>query len=205
MDDRGKQEGFVRGIIMILLIGVILGVGYNWLGLKSRRSWGVAWISKDKLSDLPVVGVAGTGDGTVEEPYSTDLNDPLAVPQAAASSLPEIPAIGRPVQIELGAVKAYFDARAALIIDAREPDEFAEGHIPGAINLPYEEVVTDPARLESLDSAGRPIITYCGGGGCEMSISLAEELFYAGHQRVAIYVGGYPAWTEADYPVEEGL
>jgi len=205
MSEPGKQDDLVRGIVAILLIGVVLGLGYNWFGLNSRRPFGVAWIATDKTV-MPVVDLDGAVDGALPaSSYSTDLDDPMAIPTAAVHSVPEIPAIGRPVQIQLGAVKAYFDAKAALIVDAREADEFAEGHILGAINLPYEQVVSDPARLESLDTGGRPIITYCGGGGCEVSISLAEELFYAGHERVAVYMGGYPSWTEADYPIEEGL
>ena len=44
----------------------------------------------------------------------------------------------------------------------------------------------------------------CGGGTCELSIKLAEELFFAGHDRVAVYMGGFPEWVEAGYATTSG-
>jgi rhodanese-related sulfurtransferase len=99
-------------------------------------------------------------------------------------------------------VKKFFEARAAFLIDAREPDEYAAGHIPGAISLPYDQSVTDPAKLESLDTGGKPIIIYCGGGTCEISMNLAFALIEAGHKKVLVYEGGFPEWAEAGLPVE---
>lgn len=191
--------GLARGIAAILCTGLILGGAYNLLGLKSRPSWGLDWIAKDKLDSLPALS-----DGDAAGEYRTNVSDPLAVPLPADSSLPEVPDVGRPVQIELAALKKFFDARAAVIIDAREPGEFAEGHIPGSVNLPYDEVVTDLTRLEQFDAGGKPIVTYCGGGGCELSLSLAEELVVTGHSKVLVYIGGFPEWVEAGYPVQQG-
>ena len=133
------------------------------------------------------------------------INDPMAVGAAVGSAgLPEIPVLDRPIQIELQAVKALFDARNVVIVDSREPDEFAEGHIPGALSMPFDEVTSEPERLEGLDTGGRPIVVYCGGGACELSMSLAWELIYAGQSRVTVYMGGFPEWVEAGYPVESG-
>jgi rhodanese-related sulfurtransferase len=195
---RGGEHPW-HGIVWIVLAGTILGLGYNWLGLESRRPWGLTWIAEDKVEALGDTVVELQGNMGAGAPVS---DDPLAIP-APTAGLPPIPDVGRPVQIELGAVKAYFDADAALLIDAREPEEYAESHIPGSINLPYNTVVTDPARLEALDPGGRPIITYCGGGTCELSISLAEELYFTGFSRVAVYMGGFPAWVEAGYPIDK--
>jgi rhodanese-related sulfurtransferase len=201
-------ESPLRGVVGILIGGALLGLAYNWLGLQADRKWGLPWIAEDKFAVLArAETVTGTADveQSAENSYVTNISDPLAVAGMARSSLPEIPAVGRPVQIQLSAVRQFVDAAGALILDARDPYEYDEGHIPGAINLPYETAVTDPALLESLPAHGRPIITYCGGGTCEVSISLAEELIYfAGHERVAVYVGGYPEWVEAGLPVEVG-
>ena len=99
--------------------------------------------------------------------------------------------------------KQLHDAGAALFIDAREDWEFAEGHIPGAINLPYEQAITDPAALEKIDQGGKPIVIYCGGGSCEVSISVAWELLGVGKTHIAVYMGGFPEWEEAGFPVEK--
>jgi rhodanese-related sulfurtransferase len=195
-----NEPGLARGIASIVAVGIVLGVAYNWMGHASRRPWGLEWIAQDSAAVFADTPAVGANDGTS---LVTDVDDPLAVP-ASGASLPEIPAFGRPVPIELGALKQYFDAGAAVIVDAREAVEYAEGHIPGALNMPYDLVVTDPVRLESLDTRGRPVIAYCGGGGCEQSLSLAEELIFAGHERVAVYEGGFPEWQESGYPVETG-
>lgn len=192
------------GVARIVLCGILLGLGYNALGLESRRPWGLPWLAEDKLAELTAsTAVSGSAAAEPDDTYVTQLSDPLAIPMAAG--LPEIPAAGRPVQIELGAVKQYADSGAAVIVDAREPEEYAAGHIRGAINLPYDTAVSDPALLEALDTAGRPIITYCGGGTCEVSLSLAEELIFAGHDRVAVYIGGFPEWEQSGYPVDRQL
>ena len=202
MTDRGQHS--LRGILVLLIAGILLGLSYNAIGLRSRRPWGLEWIGRDKLGEfagMEPVTASGNGDADSSSLYRGS-DDPFAI--AATASLPEIPALGRPVPIELPALRQYFDADAALIIDARDRVEYEEGHIPGAINLPFDEVITDPVALTNLDSGGRPIVTYCGGGTCEVSLSLAGELFYAGHERVAVYMGGYPEWVEAGNPVESG-
>jgi len=199
-----RHSGSLPGILAMLIAGVLLGLSYNAIGLRSRHPWGLDWIGRDKLAELAgmeAVGVGGNGDPGSSSLYSGS-DDPFAIGPTA--QLPEIPAVGRPVRIELSALEQYFEADAALIIDARDRFEFEEGHIPGAINLPYDEVITDPVVLESVDTGGRPIVTYCGGGTCDVSLSLAGELFYAGHERVAVYVGGFPEWVEAGNPVENG-
>ena len=129
----------------------------------------------------------------------------MAVDVAAGSSdLPEIPDLDRPIQIGLDAVKRLVDADAAVIVDAREADEFAAGHLPGALSMPYDEVSAEPERMENLDAGGRPIVVYCGGGACELSLNMAWDLISAGQKRVVVFMGGFPEWAEAGYAVETG-
>lgn len=47
------------------------------------------------------------------------------------------------------------------IIDVRSPNEFAKGHVPGAINIPLEEIAM---RLMDLKYMPKPIIAYCKSG-----------------------------------------
>jgi rhodanese-related sulfurtransferase len=124
---------------------------------------------------------------------------------AEGEGVPEIPDLDRPFAVQLPTVKRFFDARAAYIIDARDPEEFDEGHIPGAVNLPFSTAGTDPARLEAIDNGERPIIVYCGGGTCEVSMTLAESLVYQyAKRKVLVYMGGFPEWQAAGYPVQKG-
>lgn len=201
IDESGDR--LLRDVVMLVVLGIVLGVAYNAFGLAARPSWGVSWIGQDLVAELD----AGPSVAAVETPPPPMSDDPLAVPAApgaTAAALPEIPAVGRPVKIETGAVAQLVAAAAALVIDAREDWEYAEGHIPGAISMPYDQAVTDAALLESLSTAGRPIVVYCGGGTCEISLSLAWELIGAGHERVAVYMGGFPEWRDLGHRVATG-
>lgn len=200
---RTDDEGSLGwGIVTILLVGGALGIGFNLLGLAGKPVWGLSWIAEDKLAELEALELdvpeLSAGDG-----YN-QISDPMAVGLGAPSGLPEVPELDRPVEIRLDAVKLFADAEGALIIDAREPDEYSAGHIPGAINLPYDDVTAEPERLEQLDSGGRPIIVYCGGGSCELSLSMAWDLISAGQSRVVVFMGGYPEWQAAGYPITTG-
>jgi rhodanese-related sulfurtransferase len=201
-----SESGAGRGVLALVLTGALLGLVYNYIGLESRRPWGLDWIGQDPLTTLASMESVAS-DGETAPPASTYISDdPLAIPgtAAVAAALPQIPDVGRPVEMHLDALKQYFDADAAMIVDARESEEFLEGHIAGAVSLPYDEAVTDPVRLEQLNPDGLPIVTYCGGGSCEVSLSLAYELVYSGHHPVAVYMGGFPEWEQAGYPVERG-
>ena len=194
----GEGSAPGREMVVILITGLLLGAGYNVIGQRSDPRWGIDWIGEDRLENLPTLESSAGPDG-LPSAY-TDIDDPLAIP--ATAGLPEIPNVGRPIKIPLATLKQFFDADAVFIVDAREADEYEISRIAGAINLPYDQAITDPELLENLDTGGRPIVTYCGGGSCELSLSLAEELFYSGHEKVLVYVGGFPEWQAAGYPTE---
>ena len=198
-----NEAGTARGVLAIVLVGIALGVGFNWLGLGSRADWGLPWIGVDKVASMPVLEDLAS-DGGNPEPSSGygEITDPMAV--GGGNDLPQIPDLDRPIQIQLAAVKQLFDAGAVVLIDAREPEEYAEGHIPGALSMPYDEVSSEPERLESLAAGGNAIAVYCGGGACELSLNLAWDLISAGQKKVVVYMGGYPEWAAAGYPIEQG-
>ena len=207
METTTRRETLLADVFLLVGIGVVLGLGYNTLGLQEGAGWGIAWKGVDHFGDFvddadTVAAVEDEGPGDADAAYPAVSDDPLAPPPVPDQKVPEIPDVGRPVKIELIAVKQLHDAKAALFIDARETWEFEEGHIPGALSLPHEEAITDPARLEQLDSGGLPIVAYCGGGTCEVSLTLANELMLYGHTRIAVYMGGFPEWVGAGYPVE---
>jgi rhodanese-related sulfurtransferase len=198
------RGGAVSGVTWIVVAGSALGIGYNALGLEARDRWGVPWVARDRMADLDASKKVVGSSPEAPDPYATDISDPRAIRAGTDASLPEIPPSDSPIEIERTALRQYVDAHAALVLDAREPSEYAAGHIPGAVNLPYDQVAGNLQRLEQLDTAGRPVVVYCGGGSCEMSLSLAWDLVTAGQTRVAVYKGGYPDWTDAGFPTETG-
>jgi rhodanese-related sulfurtransferase len=186
----------------MLAIGIALGLAFNGLARAGRPQRGLPWIAEATALET-LEQVRSATPVSPPRPAAPVSDDPLAM-TGGGSGVPEIPDVGRPIQIGLEAVRSFFDARAALFVDSRDAADYAAGHVPGALNLPFEESVTDPARLEAVDSRGRPIIVYCGGDGCEVSIQLAGALMQAGHRKVLVYEGGYPEWESMRYPIEKG-
>ncbi|NIM01057.1 MAG: hypothetical protein GTN89_09145 [Acidobacteria bacterium] len=199
-----RSGSVVTDIALLAGVGMLLGLGYNALGLRGGNDWGLAWKAVPLIETLGgEVKAVAAGAGDFATPPAPVSDDPLAPPPTARRDLPVIEDFGRPMEIGLEAVKQLHEADAALFIDAREDWEYAEGHIAGAINLPYEQAITDPAMLEQVDQGGRPIIVYCGGGSCEISIQVAWELLGVGKTHIAVYMGGFPEWQQAGYPVDK--
>lgn len=82
------------------------------------------------------------------------------------------------------------------IVDVREPDEWAEGHIPGAIHIPLGEIAARQSELQR----GVPIVTVCRSG--RRSLMAGDELLKAGFTDVSSLAGGMIAWSEAGQPIE---
>jgi len=87
-----------------------------------------------------------------------------------------------------------------IFVDGRDSDQFEEGHIAGAVNLPYMHFEQFAGRLARVDK-NDPIVTYCEGAECDISIRLGNELFSKGYRKVFVFFGGWEEWRKADYPV----
>ena len=85
------------------------------------------------------------------------------------------------------------------VLDVRPEDEFALGHLPGAVNVPLEAL---ERRLESLDQA-LEIVAYCRGAYCVLSFEIVAELRSRGFAARRL-VDGFPEWKAAGLPVELG-
>jgi rhodanese-related sulfurtransferase len=94
--------------------------------------------------------------------------------------------------------------RGAVFLDARHEDFYTyEGHIKGALSLPFEDFEVGFARVKDrLPSKDAELVCYCSGYGCEESAEIAKLLMERGYSRVFIYEGGWPEWTAAELPVE---
>lgn len=95
-------------------------------------------------------------------------------------------------------LKALIDAGRALVVDVREPEEFAVGHIAGALNLPLSRF--DPARLRAAN--GKTLVLNCAGG--RRSAAAAEQCATAGVAVNTHLTGGIGAWKAAKLPVVTG-
>lgn len=86
---------------------------------------------------------------------------------------------------------------SVVLLDVRPGDEFASGHLPGAINVPLEDL---ERRLGELPR-GKEIIAYCRGPHCVFSTD-ALELLRARKFSARHFAGGFPEWQAAGLEVE---
>ena len=112
-------------------------------------------------------------------------------------------------------VRTYFDSRDAMepvsraelmtrmktgdvqVLDVRPADEFAMGHIPGAVNIPLAQLKRKLAMLDP----DKEVVAYCRGPWCVLSFDAVALLRGQGY-RVRRLEGGLPEWRAADLPVE---
>jgi rhodanese-related sulfurtransferase len=80
------------------------------------------------------------------------------------------------------------------LIDVRPPDEFAAGHIPGALSMPVTEL---GKRVEELPKR-KEIVAYCRGPYCVMAMTAVEMLRERGY-RARRFIESIPAWRAHGY------
>jgi len=94
-------------------------------------------------------------------------------------------------------VKKRLDAKEAFtLIDVREDNEWAKGHLPGAIHLGRGILERDIEN--TVPGKATPIVLYCGGGF--RSALAADNLQKMGYTDVISMDGGWRGWTEAGFP-----
>ena len=104
--------------------------------------------------------------------------------------------------ISLAEMKRAFDEGTAIILDARDAAEYQQGHIPGAINIPYDRIPEYFDVLQSQVPMDARVICYCRSLTCDFSDQLATELKVIGYKNVSVFSGGWEQWTTAGYPIE---
>ncbi|MGI9385406.1 MAG: ArsR/SmtB family transcription factor [Methyloligellaceae bacterium] len=83
------------------------------------------------------------------------------------------------------------------VLDVRPEDEFALGHLPGAISIPLEQL---SHQLKTLDRK-REVVAYCRGAYCVLAFE-AVALLRANGFKVRRLEDGFPEWKAAGLPVE---
>jgi rhodanese-related sulfurtransferase len=114
------------------------------------------------------------------------------------------PRMAIPLPLGLVQVKELFDSKEASIIDARDRNAFAAGHIKGAISLPLPDAAAMVPEFSSRVPKSAILVIYCNGYSCEDSVELGKLLLAAGYSTVYYFDGGLPAWRDANYPMAVG-
>jgi rhodanese-related sulfurtransferase len=114
----------------------------------------------------------------------------LALHACALGGSPAISRADLAQRIERGA--------APLVLDVRSTSEYASGHVPGAVHIPFREVDTRHPELGA--AKDEPIVVYCAHG--PRAAWAARSLRNAGYTDVVYLEGHMSAWQEAGLPSE---
>jgi len=105
--------------------------------------------------------------------------------------------------IDTHGLKRLLDSDAVLtVVDARNPEEYQEVHIKGAINVPVKQFDRYADRLPA-DRSAR-IIFYCNGVKCGKSKKAAIKAMERGYDNILVYAEGMPVWEEKGMPIYAG-
>jgi rhodanese-related sulfurtransferase len=112
------------------------------------------------------------------------------------------PMLVRPSGNSVGPVEAtqLINREDAHIVDVREADEYAAGHLPEAKNIPTGKLADRIGELEKFKD--KPIIVCCASG--MRSNKACAELKKQGFEKLYNLAGGVDAWVGAGYPVKKG-
>ncbi|MGW5851108.1 rhodanese-like domain-containing protein [Streptomyces sp. NPDC055254] len=90
-------------------------------------------------------------------------------------------------------------AEGFVVVDSRSAEAWEQGHIPGAVHLPTDEIAT---RAAEAVPPGTVVVTYCWGPGCNGATRAAHAFASAGYQ-VKEMLGGFEYWSREGFTVED--
>lgn len=97
-----------------------------------------------------------------------------------------------------------FAAQRIVFIDARNPERYAAGHIPGAVLFDHYHPDAYVAPVLAALAIAERVVIYCTGGDCEDSELAALDLISLGvpGEKIVVYGGGMTTWQYHRLPVE---
>jgi putative oxidoreductase len=162
----------IRDAIIIVLLASVLGIAIN-LVRNALSGGGLTW--NTTWTDNRKIS------GAIDIPPSYQPGDSL---------------------LSLNDAYNLYTKNEAIFIDAREPVDYNDGHIIGAINFPFEHWDDYWAKVKPTLDPNKEIVAYCGGLDCELSLFMARQLKELGYNKSYIFFGGWLKWKESSLPTE---
>ncbi len=121
------------------------------------------------------------------------MTTPKSFPQMVAEALQHIPEV-----VPAALQTRLQGGEQIVVIDVREPDEFAKGKIPGAYTIPRGVL---EMQLDGRLPRESTVVLYCGAGA--RSALACKSLAEMGYDKVENLSGGWHGWVSAGLPVEQ--
>lgn len=157
--------------------------------LRARVKWSLTLALPAALIGI---GCSGGNGGAEADPGAVAAGQPVAEVVRQESPVTR-PGLITPAEL----TDRLEGPDAPVILDVRSPDEYEDGHIPGAINIPYDQIEARIGSLEEYREA--EVVVYCRTG---RRAGVAESvLTEAGFGQIRDLEGHMVAWREAELPL----
>lgn len=181
----------IAGGVAVCVLAAVVGIAHN--AVRERP--------------LPLIQSVKSASVTNDNHETQSSGAQAAEPRAGDKSSDD-GAVARQEAISEGSVsadqvKAMLEDSNVVIIDARSPEEFDEGRVPSAINVPYDQLPEYYQQLITEIPLDALVVCYCQGPDCDFSHELATELRIMGFMNVVLFTGGWEHWEAAGYPIED--
>jgi rhodanese-related sulfurtransferase len=135
-----------------------------------------------RFTMLATVAVVAVGAGCAKEPEPEATSPSITAASISAAAL----------------VARLGTADAPTVLDVRTLEEYSSGHVPGAINVPYDQIAARSGEFAAMKDS--EIVVYCRSG---KRAGMAEaDLRAAGFSRVVDLEGHMQGWEAGDFPIE---
>ena len=124
----------------------------------------------------------------------------LVVQALSSAALAAEQAIRNVPRITIDELKALMERNAVLVLDVRDPDSFAKGRIPGAVNVDYTQILKQADRFAGEQ---RTIVAYCAGANEMTAARAAVDLAAKGIPGARALKGGWEEWLQRGEKIEK--
>ena len=172
--------------VLVAVVGLAIGLAANATSGRGLR------ITKDYFPALPVAPLV---PASIKVAGEVDASSPGEAHRT----------VDHERVVEIFQSESYLE-ECHILVDARDADHYAEGHIPGAYQLDHYRPEQYLAVLVPACEQAEMIILYCNGGECDDSELAAGDLLAEGvpADRLYIYLGGIVQWQADGLPFERG-
>jgi rhodanese-related sulfurtransferase len=118
----------------------------------------------------------------------------------SVTALASAQAVRNVPRVSIDELKSLMHKKTVLVIDVRNMVEFGQGHIPGAMNIPYGQA---SAEEEALRKEKRTIVLYCACVNESSAARAAVEMTELGIPNVKVLLGGWDEWMKRGERVEK--
>lgn len=103
-------------------------------------------------------------------------------------------------RISIDEVKALMAKKQVILVDVRDPQSFAEGHMPGALNVPFDHI---PKYVDDWKKDSRVLITYCACTNETTAARAVVDMNAFGITNAKALLGGWNEWVKRGEKIEK--